>query len=307
MSDKKVNYIKHIVSLLLFGMNGTVASMISLSSYEIVFMRTLLGSLFMFAVFMFGSRKFGTTERKDLLFLILSGISMGISWMFLYEAFNHVGVGIASLLYYSGPVIIIALSPRLFGERLTLATFAGFGVVLCGLVLLNLNAFQERGTMWGVFCGLMSALTYASMVIFNKKAKSITGLKNATLQLFVSFVTVGIFIGIKQQFIIRIAPNDWLLILLLGLLNTGFGCYLFFSSIGRLPVQTVAVFGYLEPLSAILFSFIFLHERLHGVQIIGAVLILSGAVIADVARKKPVPDAAGATGGSSATSDPVSD
>jgi drug/metabolite transporter (DMT)-like permease len=291
MSDKKVNYIKHLFSLLLFGMNGTVASKISLSSYEIVFMRTLLGSLFMLAVFLISGKRLGNTDRRDLFFLTLSGVSMGISWMFLYEAFRHVGVGIASLLYYTGPVIIIALSTWLFGERLTPAKLVGFGAVLVGLILLNLNAFQERSTMWGVFCGVMSALTYASMIIFNKKAKSIGGLKNATLQMLISFLTVTVFIGVKQQFIFRIQPTDWLPILLIGILNTGVGCYLFFSSIGHLPVQTVAAFGYMEPLSAILFSILFLHERLRGVQIVGAILILGGAITADVISNKLLRDA----------------
>jgi len=40
-------YSKYIAALLLFGSNGIVASHISLSSYEIVFTRTLIGSLFL--------------------------------------------------------------------------------------------------------------------------------------------------------------------------------------------------------------------------------------------------------------------
>lgn len=282
-------YAKHLFSLLLFGTNGIVASVIALPSYEIVFLRTLLGSLFMLIVFFLSGRRFGKTDRKDVFFLILSGVSMGISWMFLYEAFRHVGVSIASLLYYTGPVIIMALSPWLFKEALTSVKIAGFGAVLAGLVLLNANAFHERGTAWGVFCGLMSALTYASMVIFNKKAVSITGLKNTTLQLVTSAVTVGLFVGLKQPFALRIAADDWLPILLIGILNTGVGCYLYFSSIRHLPVQTVAVLGYLEPLTAILFSAILLQERLRGMQIAGAILIIGGAVCADLVRVKTAP------------------
>lgn len=46
--------------------------------------------------------------------------------------------------------------------------------------------------------------------------------------------------------------------LLLDIVNTGIGCYFRFSSIGDLPVQTVAICGYLEPLSALLFSTVLL-------------------------------------------------
>jgi drug/metabolite transporter (DMT)-like permease len=62
------------------------------------------------------------------------------------------------------------------------------------------------------------------------------------------------------------------------MVNTGIGCYLYFSSISNLPVQTVAVCGYLEPLSAVLFAVVFLHESMTLLQTVGAVLILGGAV-----------------------------
>ena len=49
----KKAYLKYFTALLLFGSNGIVASYILLNSYEIVFLRTLIGSLFLIAVFLF--------------------------------------------------------------------------------------------------------------------------------------------------------------------------------------------------------------------------------------------------------------
>ena len=69
--------------------------------------------------------------------------------------------------------------------------------------------------------------------------------------------------------------------LLLGVVNTGFGCWLYFSSIGALPVQTVSVCGYLEPLSAVFFSVLLLHEVLTPARWIGAAMILGGAMLAE--------------------------
>ena len=112
---------------------------------------------------------------------------MGASWMFLYEAYSRIGVSIASLLYHCGPVIVMALSPLLFGERLTLCKMAGFLSVLVGVVLVNGRALQNGGDVFGIACGLLSAVTYAVMVICNKKAKEITGLENATLQRAAAF------------------------------------------------------------------------------------------------------------------------
>jgi drug/metabolite transporter (DMT)-like permease len=77
-------------------------------------------------------------------------------------------------------------------------------------------------------------------------------------------------------------------ILLLGIVNNGIGCYFYFSSIGDLPVQTVAILGYLEPLSALFFSAAFLGETLSLLQVIGAILILGGAVLGELFRQKHV-------------------
>jgi len=282
-------YVKYAAALLLFGSNGIVASYIALSSYEIVFTRTLIASLFLILVFALSRQKVHLGRvRTHLLYLIISGVAMGTSWMFLYEAYAQIGVSIATLAYYCGPVIVMVLSPILFREKATSAKVLGFLAVLLGMVFVNGQALSEGQTAWGLFCGVMSAVMYAFMVIFNKKALSITGRENAMWQLITSFITVAIFLGLKQGWAIDIEPGNLLPILFLGIVNTGIGCYLYFSSIGHLPVQTVAISGYLEPLSALLFSAALLGEKLSLLQIFGAVLILGGAALGELLGQKQV-------------------
>jgi drug/metabolite transporter (DMT)-like permease len=154
--------------------------------------------------------------------------------------------------------------------------------VLIGLFCVNKQALTEGRNTWGLVCGIASAVMYAFMVIFNKKAASIIGLENSTGQLIASFLTVAVFLGLKQGFSIHLPPGSLAPILFLGVVNTGLGCYFYFSSIGHLPVQTVAVSGYLEPLSALVFSAAFLGETLSIVQIAGAGLILGGAALGEL-------------------------
>ncbi len=279
----KQSYIKYIIALLLFGSNGIVASFISMDSYEIVFSRTMLGSLLLLTIFLAGKGKFTFYKyKKQFLCLAVSGVAMGASWMLLYEAYARIGVSIASLLYYCGSVIVMALSPLIFKEKLTAYKVIGFLAVLFGVFLVNGNPFDGNADMFGMLCGLLSAVMYSLMVMFNKKATSIAGLENAALQLSVSFMTVAVFVGCKQGFTMEIAPANILPVVILGLLNTGIGCYFYFSSIGSLPVQSVAICGYLEPLSAVLFSVFLLKETMLPLQIIGAVFLLGGAVFGEL-------------------------
>ena len=71
------------------------------------------------------------------------------------------------------------------------------------------------------------------------------------------------------------------LVLFLGIVNTGIGCCLYFSTIKELSAGSVAICGYLEPLSALLFSALLLSERLSFIQIIGAICIIGGAIFAE--------------------------
>lgn len=280
-------FVKYLVSLLLFGMNGVVASHIPLNSYEIVFFRTFIGSLFMLLMFLPGKGRFHVKEhKKDALFIALSGVSMGLSWMFLYEGFQQIGVSVTTLLYYCGPVLVMLLSPVVFRERLTVSTVVGFVVVAVGIVLVNGASAGEGMNAFGIFCGLMSAVGYCLMVTLNKKAEKITGMENTVIQLVVSCFTVSIFLGIKQGFAMDIPPSAWPWILVLGVVTTGYGCYLYFSSLSALPVQTAAVWGYLEALSAVVFAALFLGEKMTAVQLIGAVCIIGGAMVSELIKKK---------------------
>lgn len=280
------SYFKYIFALLLFGSNGIVASLIDLSSYEIVMLRSMIGSILLMAIFMISKTKpVFLTHKRQFVNLIISGAAMGMSWMFLYEAYDQVGVSIATLCNYCGPVIIMILSPLVFNERLTKAKVIGFAAVLLGIVLVNGRLAGDSSNAWGLFCGAMSAITYTALVIFNKKAKPITGLENSMFQLFFAFFTVAVFVGVKQGFAIDIQKADIVPILMLGLVNTGIGCYFYFSAMVQLPVQTVSICGYLEPLSAVVFSMVFLNEAMTALQIIGGILIIGGAILGETAKQ----------------------
>lgn len=279
---KHQEFYKYLLSNLLFGFNGVVASYILLHSTQIVLLRTALGSLSLLILFLLGGGRFTFQKKKaSFLFLVLSGIAMGTSWMFLYEAYDRIGVSVGTLLYYCGPVIVMMTAPVFFRERLTLGKVAGFALVLVGVLLVNGRAVSGGMDLWGIGCGLLSAVTYAVMVICNKKASDIGGLENPTLQLLVSFATVALILALRQGLGMSITPGSVLPILVLGLLGTGLGCYWYFSSLGALRAQTVAAFGYLELLSAVVFSAMFLGERMDLLQWLGGGLIVGGAVLGE--------------------------
>ena len=290
--QKKTAFLKYLAALFLFGSNGVVASRITLGSAEIVLLRSVLGCLLLTALFFLtGHRLELGRNKKDLLYVAVSGVAMAADWLFLFEAYTQIGVSLGMLINYTGPAFVIAMAPLVLGERITPSKVAALLLALIGGVLISGRAVVSGLSTWGLLCAVLSAFSYAVMVLANKKAQHITGVQNATVQLFFTAATVVIYALIRGVDLSGALSGGWLPILWLGLINTGIGCFCYFSSIGSLSAQTVSVCGYIEPLFAVLLAAIVLHESLSPIQILGAALILGGALLGELwgSRKHKAP------------------
>lgn len=234
----------YLAALLLFGSNGIIASAIALPSSDIVLLRTFLGALSLVTILAITQRhKLQAPSRlREAAALLLSGAALGASWIFLFRAYQTIGVDVSSLLYYCGPIIVMALSPLIFGEKLTGGKIAGFVAVACGAFLIAAQGLGGNMPIAGIVCGIASAFCYALMVIASKGAPHIEGLENSTLQVSAAFVTALVLTLITQG-----APSflsagvatsiDWRAVVMLGVVNTGIGCLLYFSAVAKLPVR----------------------------------------------------------------------
>ena len=268
---------KYVTSLMLFGSNGIVTSYILLSSGQTVFFRTLIGSIFLiFAILITKTKINALKNKKDLFYTAISGVALGGAWILLCEAYTKIGVSLSTVLYYCGPVIVIAVSPLIFGEKITVSKLLGIVAVLFGMFMLNKSELLSGGLSVGVLYGIMAAVLYSVMVIFSKKAPSIKGVENSAIQLLSSFAVSAVFLAVKGDISFNIGHESIVPIIILGVVNTGLGCFLYFSSIQGLKAQTVSIFGYIEPLSALVYSAFILGERMSFSQSLGAVFIIGG-------------------------------
>lgn len=281
-----INLILYLISLVIMGSNGIVASFINLAPLEIILMRTIIGSIVLITVCIIHKEKFACLhDRRDTIFLLLAGLTLGAGWIFLFEAYRIVGVSISTMLYYLGPMIAMLLSPIFFKEKLTKVKLIGAFIVFVGVLLLNGKLAGDASKTFGIFCGFMSGILYAVTVIFNKNVKTASGMENTTCQLVSSFVLVFIFLMLRGGIHIKIEGVQWIPVLWIGLLNTGLSCFFYYSTITKLPMSTVAIFSYLDPVSAVVLSAIILGETLTVVQIIGVVCVIGGAAFSQLYKR----------------------
>ena len=273
--------------MVIFGTNGLIVANISLGSAEIVLMRTFLGSLFLLAVVLV-KRSFSFADLKaDLVPATMGGAALGLNWVLLFSAYRSAGVGLSTLTYYCGPIIVLALSPVLFREKLTWNKLLAIAAVAVGMFCITGDIEPGSDVQTGILFGGGAALLYASLIVANKRVKRLSGLNCAMYELIVAFFVVLIYLlASNVKLPVIPAAEDIVWVLVIGLVNTGLAYYLYFSSLQKLPGQTVALVCYIDPLTALLVSGAFLGEKLFAVQIAGAVLILGGACLGELKFKK---------------------
>ena len=278
MANQNKPRLTMVAAMAIFGTLGIFVRHIGVSSGELALYRAVLAALLIGAYLFLTRQKIDFRGiKKELLLLLLSGMAMGINWILLFEAYRYTTVSVATLSYYFAPVLVTAVSPLLFREKLTRRQILCFVMSTIGLVLITGVGELSAGSrhLTGIGFGLLAAVFYASVVLMNKFIRNVGGIHRTFLQFLAAIVILLPYVLGTGG--VRLAVLDgmgWLCLLVVGLFHTGITYCLYFSSLSRLPGQTAAILSYIDPLVAVLVSVTLLHEPMTGLQLVGGGLIL---------------------------------
>ena len=276
-----------IASMLIWGTIGLFRRYIPVPSAFLAFARGILGGLFLL-IFIRLNRKraIKPLPKREWLGFVLIGALIGFNWMLLFEAYNHTTVAVATLCYYMQPTIVLLLSPLLFRERLTPKKAVCAFVSIIGMVLVSSvvgDGSARSGDPAGILLGLGAAALYAAVVIMNKKLPDGDAYQRTTVQLLSAGAVMIPYLLLTGGFSgIAFDASGILLLLVIGILHTGIAYAMYFGSMSGLNVQTIAIFSYIDPVSALLFSGLLLGEPLSPLSLLGAVLIIGSALVSQL-------------------------
>ncbi len=274
-------------SMLIFGTVGVLRRYIPLPSALLAFTRGVLGGLFLLVFVLLRKKKGGGEKLPKGVFwpLAATGAMIGINWILLFEAYNHTTVAVATLCYYMQPTIVILLSPLVFRERLTGRKAACAAVAVLGMALVS-GVFGSGGqgaSLRGVLLGLGAACFYAGVVLLSKKLPPVDAYRRTTVLLLSAGLVMLPYLLLTGGFAVGdFNVTSALLLLVLGVVHTGVAYTLYFSGMDGLRTQTIAVFSYVDPVAALLFSALLLREPLSLTGVVGAALILGSAVVSEL-------------------------
>ncbi len=284
-SSVRMAYMMYVLAMLVFGTNGILVAHISLLSSQIILMRTLIGGLLLTVLVLTRGGFDRTAVRADRIPLLLGGTALGLNWVALFEAYRLLNVSLATLIYYVGPILVLFLSPLLFREKLGGRKLTSVFLVAVGLVCISGSIALSGMSTFGLLTAIISALFYATLIVFNKRITHLTGMHTAALELDIAFVVVFVYTLLTAGLPHPIRTDiPWLAAI--GIINTGFAYLLYFSGLQKLPAQSVALISYVDPVSALVFSALLLHELMTPIQILGAFLIIGGAMFGELRTRK---------------------
>ena len=275
-----------VAAMLIFGSVGIFRRTLPVSSAFLALTRGILGSLFLLAFMkLTGKRIRISMPVRTVLWLAASGAVMGFNWILLFEAYRYTTVGVATLCYYMQPTIVMLLSPLLFGEKLTKKKGFCAAAAIAGMVLVSGAAdggAVPEGHVRGVLLGLGAAVLYSCVVIMNKKVSGLDAYQKTVIQLAsAGLVMIPYLLLTRETAVQDLNVTAVLLLLAMGLIHTGIAYVLYFGSMDGLKAQSIAIFSYIDPVSALLFSALFLKEPLSASGIIGAAMIIGSALICE--------------------------
>ena len=271
-------------AVLLFGGTALFSKLIGLPALDITVYRTAVAAIVLFIVLSLQKKNIRLASTKDYGVALLLGIVVGIHWVTYFASMQMAGVTVGIIAFFTYPVITVFLEP-LFTRFLSknkvsskpkqkdiLIAF----IVMVGIFLLIPEISLGNQVTLGIATGVLSALFFALRNILHKNYFShYSGPHTMLYQTLVAFLMLCLFVEVPPM---DVTNNDWLLILLVGVIFTAMPHGLFASSLRHLSATTAGLISCLQPLYGSVLAFLLLSERVDVWTIIGGLLVISAAL-----------------------------
>ncbi len=276
------------IATFMYGFVGPVGKAVALDPYQIVFWRSILAAVVLLAI---GRRLESHASIKswaDLAtFSVIAGL-LAVQWVFFFKSIKVSTVAIGLLTTYTYPVIMVFLESWVFKLRLRALDFASAVAVLVGIYYLvpefDLSDATFQGVIYGVTGGAMIPL-----IILIRKKRIIDKYNSWDLSAYESSIAGLILL----PFMLRDArlfhmpgSGDLLLLVVLGVVLTGFGRTLFIDSHRNLSGKVVGVIRVLEVVYGVVLALVFLAAVPSKREIIGGLIIVSAALFESLRSRR---------------------
>lgn len=237
-------------------------------------------------VFLVGAQsEIGALSTKTWIFLILSGLATGASWLCYFRALQLGDVNKVVPIDKSSTILTILLAflflhEEITGLKLVCVILIGAGTFLMITKKENADAGEKSGKSW-LFYAVLSAVFAAATSILGKvgmqgiSSNLGTAIRTAVV-LIMAWIVV--FVTGKQGTIRKIEKRELTFICLSGI-ATGASWLCYYKALQDGLASVVVPIDKLSILVSIAFSYLVFHEKLGKKALFGLVLIVAGTLL----------------------------
>ena len=234
--------------------------------------------------------------RHAKIVVLYGAIPIAGAQLFYYNAVAHLSVGVALLLEYTAPIIVVAWVWMTTRRRPTNLTLAGVALAVAGITLV-LNVFSDAhinlvGVAWALAAAVCAACYFVmSANASNSKddSESVNPITLAAGGLVVGAAAVTL-LGVVGIMPLTFTTNDtviagwttsWVVpVVALGVVATAVAYTLGIVGISMLRPRFASLVGLSEVMFAVLAAWILLGEAMTTIQAVGGVIVLLGLALA---------------------------
>ncbi len=274
MKNKKRGLMEMVGATFIWGSTPIVGILSNLPSPVFVFFRVIFAFPF---IFYFAVKKAGIKEffkLKPFWPLLISGIFLGINWIFFFWALNLTDISTVVVLYYTGPVVSIILAVWFLKEKFNRYILIAIILAVIGVIISNFdNGFKFN---LGAFIALLAGISYGFLGFFSKIATMHHRASAVTAwQIVISILLTLPFLFFNE---FDFTLKTFIIVLIAGIIHTAFALFLWYDSLNYISVSIASILQYLDIFFAMFFG-LFLSQIPTFNQLIGGLLIATAGVV----------------------------
>lgn len=252
-----------------------------ISVTSVLFMRYAMAVAIMFVATMIKSPKAFVIKPKYVGLLAFMGILMVLSSIALFESYKYLSAGIASTLLFFYPVMVAVIMAIFYKERLTKKSWACLVTAFLGVVILSKNDDGGFISLLGLTLVMLSSLSYAIYLVYINRGP-MKKINTSTITFYVilgGFLVMIPYCLLDGGLMLPKTTPAWINAIGLGFFPTVISLIFTSRAIALIGSTETAIFGALEPLTAVILGILILGETLTITPAIGMILIFTSVTV----------------------------
>lgn len=257
-------------AVFLFGMASLFGEGLTIGIYHLVFFRCF------FAFLGLGGIQILLKEKIRIYFPVFFGqaLLLCLHWISFFYAVQYGSLALAVISFSSYPLFSFIIDLYQNKIKNIVKNLFCIGLIIFGIIVLCYESFKEFQLI-SLCAGIFSALSFSVLMYCNqRKANAYHTIQIALSHNFISFLLLAPFVVIDYRTLMQWDHQTWIFLLLLGLVFTALSHSLFLWAASKLSGTFVAMVASMEPLYAILFSWILFGSRPSSGEWLGGIFII---------------------------------